>query len=65
MTLLHPFERHRPETLEQATELLERHGDDAVAYVGGTELFLLFKFGFANQPHVIDLKAIELVPAKD
>jgi carbon-monoxide dehydrogenase medium subunit len=59
LTLLHPFERHRPETLEQATELLERHGDDAVAYVGGTELFLLFKFGFANQPHVIDLKAID------
>lgn len=59
MTLLPPFERHRPETLEEATELLERHGDDAVAYVGGTELFLLFKFGFASHPHVIDLKAIE------
>ena len=59
MTLLPPFERHRPETLEEATELLERHGGDAVAYVGGTELFLLFKFGFAQQPHVIDLKAID------
>lgn len=59
MTTLPPFERHRPATLEEATELLERHGDDAVAYVGGTELFLLFKFGFAEYPHVIDLKAID------
>jgi aerobic carbon-monoxide dehydrogenase medium subunit len=59
VTRLPPFERHRPGTLEEATELLERYGDDAVAYVGGTELFLLFKFGFAAYPHLIDLKAIE------
>jgi aerobic carbon-monoxide dehydrogenase medium subunit len=59
VTRLPPFERHRPETLEEATELLERYGDDAVAYAGGTELFLLFKFGFAAYPHLIDLKAIE------
>jgi aerobic carbon-monoxide dehydrogenase medium subunit len=59
VTRLPPFERHRPATLEEATELFERHGDDAVAYAGGTELFLLFKFGFAEYPHLIDLKAIE------
>lgn len=59
MTALHPFERHRPATVEEATELLELHGDDAVAYAGGTELFLLFKFGFAEYPHVVDLKAID------
>ena len=59
MTRLPPFERHRPATVEEATELLERHGDDAVVYVGGSELFLLFKFGFAEYPHVIDLKAID------
>ncbi|MQA76455.1 MAG: hypothetical protein GEU88_19370 [Solirubrobacterales bacterium] len=59
LTALPPFERHRPATVEEATELFERHGDDAVAYVGGTELFLLFKFGFAEYPHVIDLKAID------
>jgi aerobic carbon-monoxide dehydrogenase medium subunit len=58
VTRLPPFERHRPATVEEATELLERHGDDAVVYVGGSELFLLFKFGFAEYPHVIDLKAI-------
>jgi carbon-monoxide dehydrogenase medium subunit len=59
LTALHPFERHTPATVEEATELLDEHGDDAVAYVGGTELFLLFKFGFARQPHVIDLKGID------
>jgi aerobic carbon-monoxide dehydrogenase medium subunit len=59
VTALPPFERHRPASVEQATELLERHGDDAVVYVGGTELFLLFKFGLAEYPHVIDLKAID------
>jgi carbon-monoxide dehydrogenase medium subunit len=59
VTTLPPFERHRPATVEEATELLERHGDDAVVYVGGSELFLLFKFGFAEYPHVIDLKAID------
>jgi aerobic carbon-monoxide dehydrogenase medium subunit len=59
VTTLPPFERHRPASLEEAGELFERFGDDAVAYVGGTELFLLFKFGFAEYPHVIDLKAID------
>jgi carbon-monoxide dehydrogenase medium subunit len=59
VTRLPPFERHRPETLEEATELFERLGDDAVAYAGGTELFLLFKFGFAEYPHLIDLKGVQ------
>ena len=59
MTRLPPFERHRPASIEEATELLERHGDEAAAYVGGTELFLLFKLGFADYAHVIDLKAID------
>lgn len=59
MTALPPFERHRPASLEEAAELFDRYGDDAVAYAGGTELFLLFKFGFAEYPHVIDLKGID------
>lgn len=58
MTMLPPFERHRPGSVAEAAELFDRFGDDAVAYVGGTELFLLFKFGFADYPHVIDLKGI-------
>jgi aerobic carbon-monoxide dehydrogenase medium subunit len=59
VTRLPPFDRHRPATVEQATELLERYGDEAIAYVGGTELFLLYKLGFADYGHVIDLKAID------
>jgi len=59
VTALPPFERHRPASVEEATELLERHGEDAVAYVGGSELFLLFKLGFAEYAHVVDLKGIE------
>ncbi|MBS1889120.1 MAG: FAD binding domain-containing protein [Actinobacteria bacterium] len=58
MTALPEFDRHRPAELAEATELLAAHGDDAVVYVGGTELFLLFKLGFAEYPHVIDLKGI-------
>ncbi len=59
MTVLPPFERHRPATLEQATELLERHGEDAAVYAGGTELLLLLKLGFARLAHLIDVKGIE------
>jgi aerobic carbon-monoxide dehydrogenase medium subunit len=58
VTTLPPFERHRPESVEGATELLEEYGDDAVVYVGGSELFLLFKLGFAEYAHLIDLKGI-------
>lgn len=58
MTRLLPFELHRPGSVEEATALLDELGDDAVAYAGGTELFLLFKFGFAEYPHVVDLKSI-------
>jgi len=59
LTALPPFERHRPGTVEEATGLFDRLGDEAVAYVGGSELFLLFKFGFADYPHLVDLKGID------
>ncbi|MBS1679140.1 MAG: xanthine dehydrogenase family protein subunit M [Actinobacteria bacterium] len=58
MTVLPAFDRHRPASLAGATELLETYGEDAVVYAGGTELFLLFKLGFAEYPHLIDLKGI-------
>ena len=40
---LPPFELHRPRSIEEATELLERYGEDAALYCGGTELLLLLK----------------------
>ncbi|MCC6224256.1 MAG: xanthine dehydrogenase family protein subunit M, partial [Thermoleophilia bacterium] len=55
---LPPFELHRPATLEEATGLLERHGDDAALYCGGTELLLLMKLGFAEPGHLVDVKGI-------
>jgi aerobic carbon-monoxide dehydrogenase medium subunit len=56
---LPPFELHRPESLEQATELATRYGEDAAFYCGGTELLLLLKLGFASFGHLIDLKRID------
>ncbi len=58
MTVLPEFDRHRPTSVAEATEMLATYGEDAVVYVGGTELFLLFKLGFAEYGHVIDLKGI-------
>ena len=55
---LPPFELHRPATLEEASDLLERHGDDAAVYCGGTELLLLLKLGFASFGRLVDLKGI-------
>lgn len=55
---LTPFEIHRPATLDEAAALLERHGDDAVLYAGGTELLLVMKLGFAEYGHLVDIKGI-------
>jgi carbon-monoxide dehydrogenase medium subunit len=56
---LPPFDLHRPQSLEEATELADRYGEDAAFYCGGTELLLLLKLGFASFAHLIDLKGVE------
>ena len=56
---LPPFDLHRPRSVEEATELADRYGEDAAFYCGGTELLLLLKLGFASFGHLIDLKGIE------
>jgi aerobic carbon-monoxide dehydrogenase medium subunit len=53
------FEIHTPRSLEDASDLLERYGDDAIVYSGGTELLLLMKLGFAEYGHLVDVKGIE------
>lgn len=53
------FEIHTPARLEEATGLLERHGEDAALYAGGTELLLLMKLGFAAYGQLVDVKGIE------
>jgi aerobic carbon-monoxide dehydrogenase medium subunit len=55
---LPPFQLHRPGSVEEATELVERYGEDAAFYCGGTELLLLLKLGFASFGHLVDLKRI-------
>lgn len=56
---LPPFELHRPATVEEASELLARYGDDGALYCGGTELLLLLKLGFASFGHLVDVKGLE------
>jgi aerobic carbon-monoxide dehydrogenase medium subunit len=58
VTTLPPFEVHRPGSVEEASELLAQFGDDAVVYSGGTELLLVMKLGFADYPHLVDVKRI-------
>ncbi|MCD6727524.1 MAG: xanthine dehydrogenase family protein subunit M [Solirubrobacteraceae bacterium] len=58
MTTLPPFNVHRVGSVEEATELLGRLGDDAVVYCGGTELLLVYRFGFADYPELVDIKPI-------
>ncbi len=52
------FELHRPESVEEALDLLDALGDDAIVMHGGTELLLLLKLGLAEYGHIIDLKRI-------
>ena len=56
---LPPFDLHRPESAEEARELLVRHGDDAAVLCGGTELLLLLKLGYAVYGHLVDIRRIE------
>jgi aerobic carbon-monoxide dehydrogenase medium subunit len=58
VTALPPFELHRPTSVEEASRLLDQLGDDAVVYSGGTELLLVMKLGFADYPHLVDVKRI-------
>ena len=56
---LPPFDLHRASSIEEARELLTRHGEDAAVICGGTELLLLLKLGFAAYGHLVDIKGIE------
>jgi carbon-monoxide dehydrogenase medium subunit len=52
------FELHRPSSLEEATALLSRFGDDGIPVAGGTELLLLLKLGFSAYDHLVDVRGI-------
>lgn len=52
------FKLHRPTTVEAALGLLAEHGEAAMVYMGGTELLLLMKLGFAAPDHLVDCKRV-------
>lgn len=52
------FELHRPDTLAGALTLLDRHGEDASPYAGGTELLIAMKARVLSYAHIVDLKGI-------
>ena len=55
---LPPFELHRPSSVAEASDLLERLGDEAAVYCGGTELLLVAKLGFTDFKALVDVKGI-------
>jgi len=54
-----PFEYHAPHTLEEALELLARHGDEAKALAGGQSLVPAMNFRLAQPAVLVDLNGIE------
>ncbi len=52
------FEYHRPETLEEALQLLAEHGEDAKVLAGGQSLIPLMKLRFAEPKRLIDVNRI-------
>lgn len=57
--LLPKFEFHEPATIEEACELLSRHGPQARPLAGGTDLLVAMKRGTAAPRHVVCLGRIE------
>lgn len=55
---MHPIEYECPQTLEDAVSLFRRHGDNARALAGGTDLLVQMKAGRRRQGVVIDIKKI-------
>jgi len=55
---LAPFRLHRPQTVEEATALLDALGPDALPYCGGTELLLVAKLGLTDFTDLVDVKTI-------
>ncbi|MCL6641328.1 MAG: FAD binding domain-containing protein, partial [Candidatus Rokubacteria bacterium] len=63
--MLRPFEMHQPESVEAASALVGRYGDEAALYAGGTELLLVMKEGLVRYRHLVDLKTIPGLGALD
>jgi len=56
--MLRRFRLEEPETVEEASQLLARHGESARVYAGGTELLLVMKEGLAHYERLVNVKKI-------
>ena len=59
MLRLHPYEYHRPGSLNDALELLAAHGEDAMPIAGGTDLVPNMKHGLFTPGHLVSLNRVE------
>ena len=55
---MHDFDLHVPSRLEEASELLERFGDDARPLAGGTGLVQLMKLRLSTPGHLVSLQRL-------
>ncbi|GAB2965640.1 xanthine dehydrogenase family protein subunit M [Amycolatopsis acidiphila] len=53
-----PFTYHRPTTLAEALELLERHGEEAKILAGGQSLVPVMNFRLATPERLIDINRV-------
>ena len=58
MLRLHPYEYHRPGAVDEALELLERHGGDAMPIAGGTDLVPNMKHKLFTPGHLVSLRGL-------
>jgi carbon-monoxide dehydrogenase medium subunit len=54
------FEYHRPESLEEAFQLLSQYGDDAKVLAGGQSLIPVMKLRLATPGHIVDISRLTL-----
>jgi 4-hydroxybenzoyl-CoA reductase subunit beta len=56
---LHPYEYHRPGTVQEAIALLAEHAGDAIPIAGGTDLVPNMKHGLFTPGHLVSLRGID------
>src|SRR5207249_476360 len=54
-----PFVYHRPDTLDEALDLLGEHGDEAKVLAGGQSLLPLLSLRLAHPAHLVDINRID------
>ena len=59
MLRLHPYEYHRPETVEAALALLAEHAGDVMPIAGGTDLVPNMKHRLFTPGHLVSLRGID------